>query len=58
MSREIRGRVYATTPHPTLCGALLVSVIIPGHAAPAIRERMQATLVIPEHNTYSRSADQ
>lgn len=57
MSREIRGRVHAKEPHPTLCGATIVSVIIPGHAADAITERMQATLVLPETDPYSRSAD-
>ena len=57
MSREIRTHVHAITPHPLLCGAYLVSVIIPGHAAAAIAERMEATLVIPEASTYGRSAD-
>ena len=57
MSREVRGRVNSIAPHPLLCGAYVVSVIIPGHAAAAIAERMEATLVIPEADTYGRSAD-
>lgn len=57
MSREIRGRIHAKEPHPTLCGATLVSVIIPGHAASALHERMEATLVVPEADPYGRSPD-
>lgn len=57
MSREIRTHVHAITPHPTLCGRYVVSVLIPGHAAAAVTERMEATLVIPEADTYGRSAD-
>ena len=57
MSRESRGRVLDMQPHPTLCGAHVVSVIVTKAAGEAIRKDMQITLVTPEADPYARSAD-